>query len=112
MKNVAVAILMGVWSLMASAQDSPALQAAKADAKRIGDRQCEHALVMQRINKWQPGTPERIKAEKELDAVIDRAHREQARDDRHRANVKRLSDIEQGTVDRVYSAAVGGCGAK
>ena len=44
----------------------PAVEAAKVEARRIGERQCEHALIMQRINKFQPGTPERINAEKEL----------------------------------------------
>jgi len=64
-KTTIVGLFLGAWSLVAVAQDSPAVEAAKADARRIGERQCEHALIMQRINKSQPGTPERIKAEKE-----------------------------------------------
>lgn len=112
MKTTVVGMLLGVWSLVAVAQDSPALQAAKADARRIGERRCEHALIMQRINKYQPGTPERVKAEKELNAVVDRARREEERDDRYRTNLKSMTDPEQGAVNLVYLKTSGDCGVR
>lgn len=88
------------------------MQAAKADARRIGERQCEHALIMQRINRSQPGTPERIKEEKELNAVVDRARREEERDDRYRTNLKGLTESEQGAVSMVYIKILGDCGLR
>ena len=111
-KTTIVGLFLGAWTLVAVAQDSPAVEAAKADARRIGERQCEHALIMQRINKSQPGTPERIKAEKELDAVVDRARREEERDDRHRASLEGLTEPERGTVNMVYVRTVGDCGIR
>jgi len=111
-KTTIVGLFLGAWSLVAVAQDSPAVEAAKADARRIGERQCEHALIMQRINKSQPGTPERIKAEKELDAVVDRARREEERDNRHRASLEGMTEPERGTVNMVYVRTMGDCGVR
>ena len=107
-----IGTMLVAWSLAALAQDSPAVQAAKAEALRIGERQCQHALIMQRINKTQPQTPERVKAEKELDLVVERARRERERDDRYRASLKGMTDVEQGVVKMVYVKALGDCGAK
>jgi hypothetical protein len=112
MKTMVVGMLLGGWSLVAAAQDSPAVQAAKADASRIGKRQCEHALIMQRINKYQPGTPERVEAEKELNAVVDRARREEDRDDQYRANLKGMTEPERGAVDMIYVQTLGDCGVR
>jgi len=111
-KTAIAVLLLGASSLAAVAQDSPAVEAAKAEARRLGERQCEHALIMQRINKCQPGTPERIKAEKELDAVVDRARREEERDDRHRASLEGMTEPERGTVNMVYVRTLGDCGAR
>ncbi len=112
MKATVFGMLLGTWSLVAIAQDSPAVQAAKADARRIGERQCEHALIMQRINKFQPGTPERVKTEKELNAVVDRARLEEERDDRYRTNLKGITEPERGAVNMVYVKALGDCGVR
>ena len=35
-KTTIVGLFLGAWSLVAVAQDSPAVEAAKADARRIG----------------------------------------------------------------------------
>jgi septal ring factor EnvC (AmiA/AmiB activator) len=86
MKVMLTAILLLALGSSALAADSPALLQAKADAKRIGERQCEHALIMQRINQSQPETPERRASEKELADVIARAYREEEMDDRYRAS--------------------------
>ena len=112
MKTTMLATMLLACSVAAVAQDSPAVQAAKAEARRIGERQCEHALIMQRINRNQPNTPERAKAEKELNLVVERARRERERDDRHRASLKGMTDVEQGAVNMVYVKALGDCGVK
>ena len=112
MKTAIAGLLLGAWSLVAVAQDSPAVEAAKLEARRIGERQCEHALIMQRINKSQPGTPERIKAENELDAVVDRARREEERDDRYRTSLEGMTEPERGTVNMVYVRTLGDCGVR
>ena len=112
MKTAIAALLLDVWSLVATAQDPPAVEAAKGEARRIGERQCEHALIMQRINKSQPGTPERIKAEEELDAVVDRARREEERDDRYRASLDGMTEPERGTVNMIYVRTLGECGVR
>ena len=112
MKTTVVGMLLGAWSLVAVAQDSPAVEAAKVEARRIGERQCEHGLIMQRINKSQPGTPERIKAEKELDAVVNRARREEERDERYRTSLEGMTEPERGTVNMVYVRTLGDCGVR
>jgi vacuolar-type H+-ATPase subunit F/Vma7 len=111
-KSTIAGLLLGAWSSVAVAQDSPAVEAAKAEARRIGERQCEHALIMQRINKSQPGTPERIKAEQDLDAVVERARREEERDDRYRASLQGMTEPERGTVNMIYVRTLGECGAR
>ena len=111
-KTAIAGVLLGAWTLVAVAQDSPAVEAAKVEARRIGERQCEHALIMQRINKSQPGTPERIKAENELDAVVDRARREEERDDRYRTSLEGMTEPERGTVNMVYVRILGDCGVR
>jgi hypothetical protein len=112
MKAAMFAAVLIACSQVVVAQDSPAVQAAKAEARRIGERQCEHALIMQRINRTQPGAPERIKAEKELGLVVERARRERERDDRYKASVKAMTDVEQGAVNMVYVKALGDCGVR
>jgi hypothetical protein len=54
----------------------------------------------------------RIKAEKELDAVVDRARREEERDDRYRASVEGMTEPERGTVNMVYVRTLGDCGVR
>jgi len=112
MRTLVVGMLLGGWSLVAAAQDSPAVEAAKAEVRRIGQRQCQHALIMQRINKSQPGTPERIEAERELNAIVVRARREEERDDQFRANLKGMSELDRGAVDMVYVQTLGDCGVR
>src|SRR5262245_35293362 len=91
-KTAIAGLLLGASSLVAVAKAAQAVEAARAEARRNEERQGEHAMIMQRINKCQPGTPERIKAEKELDAVVDRARREEERDDRHRASLEGMTE--------------------
>lgn len=107
-----VAMLLGAWGTGAFAQESPAVQAAVADARRIAARQCEHALIMGRINVTQPGTPERTGAERELAEVVDRARRESARDDQYRANRDKLGNIDLGVVETAYRNGLGACGKR
>lgn len=107
-----VAVLAGPCASIAEAQDTQAAREAVANARRIGERQCEHALIMGRINTSQPGTPERTEAEAALEAVVERARRESKRDDEYRERRDRLSLSEQGIVETAYRFALGNCGKR
>lgn len=105
-----IAVACVLYSLAASAAASPALDQAKADAKRIGERQCEHALIMGRINRSAPETPERRAAEVELAAMIERAHLEEDMDDRYRASRDAMSVADQGVLEAIYIKTHAECG--
>jgi len=59
-----------------------------------------------------PGTPERIEAERELNAIGVRARREEERDDQVRANLKGMTELDRGAVDMVYVRTLGDCGVR
>ena len=108
--KTAIAGALILCGFAAGAADSPAIEQAKADAKRIGERQCEHALIMQRINRSAPETPERLAAEAELTAIVARAQREEEMDDRYRASRDAMSVADQGALEAIYIKTHGECG--